>query len=97
MTTPVNYVNYRSRTETLTQMNEGDSILLTPYNVTFQRESASIKSIGTKLKRKFALQSVLVVVEGELPVRFLRVTRLADTASEPKGIAEPTQPLKQDE
>ncbi|MDR2264361.1 MAG: hypothetical protein LBE93_13035 [Enterobacter asburiae] len=72
------YRNHNTRTEALRQLAQpGDSILLVPYNEgAFQQESSSLKAASIKQGMKVELKSVLVVVEGELPQRFLRVTRV---------------------
>ena len=73
------YLNYNTRTEALRQLKApGDSILIVPYNDGgFQRESTSLKAAAIKQSMKTELKSVLLVVEGELPQRFLRVTKVA--------------------
>ncbi|HBM2815684.1 TPA: hypothetical protein LU109_003596 [Enterobacter hormaechei subsp. xiangfangensis] len=78
-----NYINYASRTEALSKMEPGESILLVPYgNAEFQRESSNIKVMAKRMKRIFTIKSVLMVVEGEVPARFLRVTREKDVAED---------------
>lgn len=73
------YRNHNTRTEALRQLKElGDCILLLPYNEgAFQQESTSIKAASIRQGMKVELKSVLLVVEGELPQRVLRVKKVA--------------------
>ncbi|HDT6543940.1 TPA: hypothetical protein QFT03_000853 [Kluyvera ascorbata] len=72
------YRNYNTRTEALRQLKElGECILLFPYNEgAFQQESTSIKAASIRQGMKVELKSALLVVEGELPQRVLRVKKV---------------------
>ena len=73
------YRNYNTRTEALRQLKElGECILLFPYNEgAFQQESTRIKAASIRQGMKVELKSALLVVEGELPQRVLRVKKVA--------------------
>lgn len=76
------FKNYATRTEAvraLGGMAKGESILLTPYNTgAYQQESGSLKACAIRLGMKVELKQALMVIEGEIPVPMLRVTRGGD-------------------
>lgn len=84
--------NYATRTAALTaleSMDIGESILLTPYNIgAYQQESSSLKAVACKKGFKVELKRALVVIEDEIPLPFLRVTRggMTNTVLTPKDV-----------
>ncbi|WP_312329906.1 hypothetical protein [Atlantibacter hermannii] len=70
------FKNYATRTEAITSLQIGDSILLAPYNEgEYAREQASIKSCAVRKGMHVELKQVLIVIEGEIPQSLIRVTR----------------------
>lgn len=90
-TTLKNYATRTAAVRALAGMARGESILLTPYNPgAYQQESSSLKATSLKQGFKVELKQVLMVVEGEIPLTMLRVTRGSDSSA-----AEEKQPRQQ--
>lgn len=86
-TTFKNYATRTAAVKALAGMQVGDAILLTPYNTgAFQQESSSLKATAIKHGIKVELKQALMVIEGEIPVPVLRVTRgvAANAVIDPK-------------
>ncbi len=79
------FKNYATRTaavRALADMAKGESILLTPYNPgAYQQESSSLKATSLKQGFKVELKQALMVIEGEIPIPMLRVTRGGDSSA----------------
>ncbi|HAV1601543.1 TPA: hypothetical protein JG832_002433 [Enterobacter hormaechei subsp. xiangfangensis] len=72
-------MNYTTRREALEVLEPGASILLvaTPP-LTLSKETANIQVTANRLGFKVSVKSMLLVAEGDVSERVLRVTRLAD-------------------
>lgn len=72
-------INYASRRNAMQSLDVGQSILLFPApGLTVAKETSSILVTALRLGYKVSVKSSLLVVEGEVSQRVLRVTRLSD-------------------
>lgn len=70
------FKNPLTRTETIRAMEIGDSVLIAPYTPgEYAREQASLKSVAVREKFHVELKKVTILIEGEVPQYFIRVTR----------------------
>ena len=68
--------NLLSRTEAITSLQVGESILLAPYNDgEYAREQASLKSVAVRKGMHVTLKQALIAIEGEVVQYMIRVTR----------------------
>lgn len=70
-------INYATRRDALAALEPGESILLVAApGLTLGKETTSIQVTARRLGIRVAVKSMLLVVEGEVSERVLRVTRL---------------------
>lgn len=71
-----NIKNVLARSETLRLLAVGDTVLVAPYTPgAYAREQASLKSSAVRMGIHVELKKVTILIEGEMPQNFIRVTR----------------------